>query len=160
MVQGKLIFFCGKMGAGKSTKAQAIACDRQAILISEDEWLSALYPDQIKTVADYVKYSGLLKPQIRKLTQSVLQKGIDVVLDFPANTVQQRHWLKSLSEDVAAPHALYVVEVPDDVCLARIEQRALEQPDRGKTDTPEMFYAMLKYYQSPTQDEGLNILQG
>jgi adenylylsulfate kinase-like enzyme len=34
---GKLIFFCGKMGAGKSTKASEIAQESNAVLLSEDE---------------------------------------------------------------------------------------------------------------------------
>jgi hypothetical protein len=44
-VNGKLFFFCGKMRAGKTTKSKKIAHDRNAVLISEDEWLelSELY---------------------------------------------------------------------------------------------------------------------
>jgi len=34
---GTLIFFCGKMGAGKSTQSKKVAHDRNAVLISEDE---------------------------------------------------------------------------------------------------------------------------
>jgi len=41
---GKLIFFCGKMGAGKSTKSKEFASESNAVLLSEDEWLSILYP--------------------------------------------------------------------------------------------------------------------
>jgi shikimate kinase len=34
-------FFCGKMGAGKTTLSRSIARERKAVLISEDEWLAA-----------------------------------------------------------------------------------------------------------------------
>jgi predicted kinase len=44
--KGILIFFCGKMGSGKSTKSQEIAKEMGAILLSEDEWLAAIYPDE------------------------------------------------------------------------------------------------------------------
>ena len=37
------------MGAGKSTKSKEIAQRKNAVLLSEDEWLAALYPHQIKT---------------------------------------------------------------------------------------------------------------
>ena len=33
----KLVFFCGKMGAGKSTLAKQIAEEKDGILISEDD---------------------------------------------------------------------------------------------------------------------------
>lgn len=153
-----LTFFCGKMGAGKSTKAKAIATDTKAILISEDEWLAALYPNLITSVEDYKKYSDLLKPEIRKLTTSLLQNGQDVVMDFPANTVKQRIWLKDISEEIDAPHRLYYLDVSDKVCLAQIKKRAKEQPHRQETDTNEMFFQMVKYFKPPTSEEGLNIL--
>nr|WP_240458288.1 AAA family ATPase [Vibrio neptunius] len=50
--QGKLFFFCGKMGAGKSTKSKCVAAENNAILVSEDDWLSAHYPSQIQTFVE------------------------------------------------------------------------------------------------------------
>jgi shikimate kinase len=41
--KGMLIFFCGKMGAGKLTKSKLIAPEKNAVLLSQDDWLSALY---------------------------------------------------------------------------------------------------------------------
>ena len=41
---GTLIFF-GKMGAGKSTKSKEVSITKNAVLLSEDEWLSILYPE-------------------------------------------------------------------------------------------------------------------
>ena len=69
MTKGSLTFFCGKMGAGKSTKARDIAQQSNAVLLSEDEWLQSLYPSQIKSLADYILYSKQIKPQIKKLVQ-------------------------------------------------------------------------------------------
>ena len=90
MNKGHLIFFCGKMGAGKSTSAAKIAHERNAVLLSEDEWLGSLYPDSIHSLKDYILYSGKIKPPIKKLVQGILTAGTDVVLDFPANTQSQR----------------------------------------------------------------------
>ena len=89
---GTLYFFCEKMGAGKSTKAKQIALDKQAVLLSEDEWLSTLFPDQIATFEDYLKYSTQIKPLVRKHVQHLLSVGTDVVMDFPANTQKLRRW--------------------------------------------------------------------
>lgn len=96
METGKLTFFVGKMGAGKSTKSFDISRRGNAVLISEDEWLESVYPNRISTLDDYIKYSNTLKPQIKKLVQSILQTGTDVVMDYPANTVAQRDWFKSI----------------------------------------------------------------
>ena len=157
METGKLIFFSGKMGAGKSTHAKRLAHKNNAVLLSEDEWLSALYPNQITSLEDYIKYSKQLKPQIKRLVQSILSTGTNVVMDFPANTIAQRHWFKQIFTEVNAPHQLVFIDVPDEVCVKQIEKRRKEQPERAATDTVEMFEQVSKYFVAPMDDEGFEI---
>lgn len=45
------------MGSGKSTKAQIVAKEMDAILLSEDEWLATIYPDEIIDFESYIKLS-------------------------------------------------------------------------------------------------------
>jgi predicted kinase len=156
MNKGVLTFFCGKMGAGKTTKSLEVSHERNAVLLSEDGWLASVYPDSIKTLEDYVKYSGQLKPQMKTLTQSILAAGTDVVMDFPANTILQREWFKSIFSEIQAPHELIYIDQPDDICLGRIAKRRLEQPRRAATDTEEMFELVTRYFVAPTPDEGFN----
>lgn len=159
MNQGKLTFFCGKMGAGKSTLAARMAQENNAVLLSEDEWLESLYPGAIQTLQDYVEYSARLKPQLKKLVQNILSAGTNVVMDFPGNTVSQRNWLKSLFTDIDAPHELIYIDLPDEVCLARIGQRRLQQPERSATDTREMFDQVTRYFEAPAQEEGFTVIR-
>lgn len=72
---GTLIFFCGKMGAGKSTLSAKIAGERGGVLISEDEWLAALFPGEIKDFNDYISYSARLKPVLRSHVEQMLMAG-------------------------------------------------------------------------------------
>ena len=157
MKKGTLIFFCGKMGAGKSTKSKEIALERNAILLSEDEWLESVYPGQITSFGDYIKYSNQLKPPIKKLVQSILCAGIDVVMDYPANTVPQREWFKEIFSEVDAPNILVYIDVTDEICLKQINKRRLEQPGRSTTDTKEMFDQVTKYFVEPAPEEGFNV---
>lgn len=156
MSRGVLIFFCGKMGAGKTTKSRQIAKERNAVLLSEDEWLESIYPNKIASLEDYVKYSGQLKAQMKKLVQSILTAGTDVVMDFPANTIPQREWFKSIFSEIHAPHVLIYIDVPNEVCMERVVKRCAEQPERAATDTPQMFEQVTKYFVAPTSDEGFN----
>jgi len=57
------------MGAGKSTLSKEIASKEGAILLSEDEWLKTIYPDEINTFEDYIKYSSRPK-SIKKVSLS------------------------------------------------------------------------------------------
>ena len=159
MIKSKLTFFCAKMGAGKTTKALALSQEKSSVLICEDEWLMALYPNKITTLEDYRYYSNLLKPQIKKIVQSILISGVDVILDFPANTKKQRGWFKTIFSEIEADHVMVYLDVKDSVCLKQIEKRRIEQPKRNSTDTPEMFEAITRYFEVPTNDEGFNVIK-
>lgn len=154
-----LFVLCGKMGAGKSTKAVELANDRNAVLLSEDEWLESLYPNKIQGLEDYVKYSNRLKPLVKALVQNMLNTGMTVVMDFPANTTKQREWFKSIFSEVGADHKLIYLNVPNEVCLAQIAKRRIEQPQRAATDTEAMFEQVTKYFVAPSSDEGFNITE-
>lgn len=156
MNKGVLTLFCGKMGAGKTTMSREISQERNAVLLSEDEWLTSIYPNSINTLNDYIEHSDRLKPQMKKLVQSVLISGTDVVMDFPANTIPQREWLKSIFSEIQAPHELIYIDQPNEVCLRQIEKRRTEQPERAATDTEEMFELVTKHFVAPTPDEGFN----
>ncbi len=156
MSKGVLTFFCGKMGAGKTTKSREIAQTRNAVLLSEDEWLEAIYPKKIASLEDYIKYSAQLKPPMKKLVQSILAAGTDVVMDFPANTIPQREWFKSIFSEIQASHNLIYIDLPNDVCIEQVAKRRAEQPERMATDTVEMFEKVTKHFVAPTSDEGFN----
>ena len=149
--------FSGKMGAGKSTKSKQVSQERNAVLISEDEWLSKLYPNQITSFDDYLHYSSLLKPLVKSHVLDILKTGTSVVMDFPANTVNQRKWFKELITEANAPNELIYLNVNNDICLRQIEKRRLEQPERAIYDTESMFIEVTQYFQEPEQSEGFNL---
>ena len=154
---GTLILFSGKMGAGKSTKSKQISQERNAVLISEDEWLSTLYPNQITSFDEYLHYSSILKPLVKAHVVNILKTGTDVVMDFPANTINQRKWFKELISEASAPNELIYLNVGNNICLKQIEKRRIEHPERAIHDTESMFNEVTKYFQEPDQNEGFNI---
>lgn len=153
MSNGELTFFCGKMGSGKTTQSKAIAQKKNAVLLSEDEWLHSLYPGAITSLEDYVQYSNRLKPLVKTLVQSILVSGVDVVMDFPANTPSQRKWFTEIFRELDAPHELVFMDIPERVCLDQIAKRRQLQPHRAETDTEEMFEEVTKYFVAPASEE-------
>ncbi len=154
---GTLIFFSGKMGAGKSTLAARIASERGAVLVSEDAWLAALYPGEIKDFDDYRHYSSRLKPLLRAHVEHLLLAGLTIVMDFPGNTKKQRAWFREIFSPHDIPHALYYVAAADAVCLQHLEQRRQEQPDRVRFDTEDVFRQVTGYFEPPEPSEGFNV---
>lgn len=138
-MSGTLTLFCGKMGSGKSTLSKQVAKNTNAVIVSEDEWLENLFPNKISSLEDYVEYSSTIKPLVKSVVQDFLKNGVDVVMDFPANTDKQRQWLYSITDN----YHLYYLDVSDEECLTRISKRG------RPTDTPEMFWAMRKHFVKP-----------
>lgn len=151
-----LHFMCGKAGAGKSTLAQRLANEHHAILLCEDVWMARLYPDEVVSFDDYVRYSRRIKHVVGPLVIALLRQQ-SVVLDFPANTVDTRAWFRSIFEKAAVPHVLHHVESPDQVCLAQIAKRNAERPEGSHVVSEEMFHHITSLFQPPDLAEGFNV---
>ena len=154
---GTLIFLCGKMGAGKSTTAQAVSQDLGAVLISEDQWLAGLYPGEIGSIQDYLAYSSRLKQVLAPHVSDLLDTGVSVVMDFPGNTREQRQWFKASFLGGGAAHRLIYLEASDALCLKRLAVRREQQPERAAFDTEAVFQRMSRHFEPPAPDEGFNV---
>jgi predicted kinase len=157
MNNGTLVFFCGKMGSGKSTRSKQVATERNAVLISEDEWLATLYPGEISTFDEYLHFSKRLKPLVQARIENILRTGTTVVMDFAANSERQRKWFKQIISNAESPYEFYYLKVSDEICLKQIAKRQTEQPERAIFDTEAVFNQVNKYFESPHESEGLKI---
>jgi predicted kinase len=158
-MRGKLLFLCGKMAAGKSTLSRELAAGNDAVVLAEDAYLERLFPDEIVDLPAYVKYSSRVRAALHEHIVALLAKGITVVLDFPANTRQQRNWFRRLIDDAGAEHELHFVDVPDAVCLRQLRQRS-EGLEAGRRWTTEAeFHAVTKYFEPPAADEGFRVIR-
>jgi len=152
-----LHLMCGKIASGKSTLAKSLAEEQRALVLSEDQWLSRLYPEQIKSVADYVRCARQIRGVLGPLVIDVLTAGVSVVLDFPANTVADRQWLRGLADTAKVPHCLHYLEVDDDTCRVRLHARnALAEHEFAASDAE--FDLITRYFQEPDVGEGLEIV--
>lgn len=145
------------MGAGKTTLSHEIAESIGAIRLSEDEWLEFLFPNEINGFDDYIKYSARLKPILKSHVRNILNSGVSVVMDFPANTVKQRAWFKEIFSDDQIPHKLIYIDASDQLCLSQIQSRRIKQPERAQFDTEAVFNQVNSFFQPPSQKEGFNI---
>lgn len=152
-----LHFLCGKMAAGKSTLAHKLAETHGGILISEDLWLQRLYPEEIRTFEDYVKYSRRLKAVAGPHVEELLRHGMSVVLDFPANVPVTREWIRGIFERADVPHLLHFVDTSNEGCLARLAKRNRELPEGSMEMSEEAFHAITALFIAPTEAEGFTI---
>lgn len=163
-----LHLFCGKIASGKSTLAAELGRGEGVVVIAEDIWLGALFGEEMATVRDYGRCSAKLRRVMGPHVAGLLRAGLSVVLDFPANTRETRAWMREILED-AAPgqgagpgsevgHRLHVLDVPDAVCLARLQARNA-QGDHPFAATEAQFHQITQYYQPPDPEEGFVLVR-
>lgn len=119
----KLYLLCGKIAAGKSTLARRLAERPATLLITMDHWMSLLFPTENRTIEDFARLSARLRAAMGPHVVDILRHDLSVVLDFPANTVNWRNWMRSLITDADVAHELHVLDVPDTICKERLRRR-------------------------------------
>jgi len=152
-----LYLLCGKIAAGKSTLARRLAARPGTLLISEDHWTSTLFADDLKTIEDYGRYSARLRAAMAPHVVDILRQGLSVVLDFPANTVRNREWMRSLIAQADVAHELHHLDVPDTVCRQRLRQRNAGGAHPFQVSDAE-YDQFTRYFVAPGPDEGFNVV--
>jgi predicted kinase len=155
--EATLHLFCGKIAAGKSTLAAGLGLASRTVIVSQDDWLARLYPDEMTTWADYVRCAPRLRDAMEPHLLELLRLGISIVLDFPANTPPTRLWMRRLIDNSGCAHQLHYLDVPDEVCRGRLHARnAAGTHDFTATDAD--FNLITSYFIAPTPEEGFNVV--
>jgi predicted kinase len=152
-----LYLLCRKIAAGKSTLARHLAARPATLLISEDHWTSNLFSSDLKTIDDCARLSARLCAAMGPHIVDILGQGLSVVLDFQANTVRRRSWMRSLITQANVAHEPHVLDVPDTICKQRLRERNVfgEHPFQ----VSEADYDLVtSYFVPPDPNEGFNII--
>jgi len=122
-----------------------------------DHWMSILFPTENRTIEDFARLSARLRDAMGPHIVDILRQDISVVLDFPANTVRWRSWMRSMIAEANVAHELHVLDLPDAICKDRLRQRneGGEHPYQVSEATYDLF---MSYFVLPTADEGFNIV--
>jgi predicted kinase len=152
-----LYLICGKIGSGKSTLARRLAARPATLLISEDHWTSNLFADDLKTIEDYGRYSARLRTAMGPHVVDILRHCLSVVLDFPANTVRNRNWMRSLIAKANVAHELHLLDVPDAICKQRLRERNAGGAHPFQVSEKE-YDQFTSYFVAPEPAEGFNVV--
>ena len=152
-----LHLLCGKIASGKSTLSAKLGDLTETVVIAEDDWLASLYSEQMSSVSDYIRCSTKLQKIMKPHVVSLLKAGMSVVLDFPANTIASRKWMREIIEAANAKHQLHYLNVPDEICKERLRKRN-RIGDHAFAATDEQFIQISKHFVAPSSEEGFNII--
>lgn len=152
-----LHLMCGKIAAGKSTLTTKLGAFPGTVVVREDDWLASLYPGEQRTLADYVRNSERLRSVMGPHLVALLRIGVSVVLDFPANTLASRGWMRTLFEEAGVAHQLHYLDVPDEVCKARLRERNAGG-EHAFVVSDEIFDLFTSHFVAPAPEEGFNLV--
>ncbi|WP_339739956.1 ATP-binding protein [uncultured Maricaulis sp.] len=148
---------CGKIAAGKSTLCARLAEADATVLLSEDAWLSSLWPGEINALADYARYTARLRAVMGEHITALLRAGTSVVLDFPANTLATRQWMRSIIDASGAAHTLHWLDLDDATCKARLRRRNAAGEHAYQAGEAE-FELFSRHFVPPAAAEGFVLL--
>ena len=155
----KLIFFCGKMAAGKSTLAKELAARERALLLNQDDFIDTLFPNEVVDIASYVKFSTRINRAIGPHIIALLKLGTSVVVDFPGNTRAQRAWFRELFEKAGVDHELHFIDAPDALCKRQLKERSQDLPPGTPWTSEAEFDMIMAHFLPPQEDEGFTVIR-
>ena len=119
----RLILTCGLPAAGMTTVARQLAEDRNAVRLTNDEWLWALgaSPWDMPT-------NDKVERELWRIAQDILRLGVSIVLDFGLRARAERDEMRSVARRLGVGVELHYLNAPIDELWRRIQIRNLQPP--------------------------------
>jgi predicted kinase len=120
-----LFLMVGLPGAGKTTRAEELAAEHQALRLTPDEWMIPLFGDN-----DAGGKRDVLEGRLITVALQALRLGTDVVLDFGLWSRDERSALRLLAQSAGARCQVIYLPIDRDLQRARIAHRQATAPHR------------------------------
>lgn len=117
----KVYLICGKLCCGKTTYSQNICDENDALLLSVDEMILTVFGQNCGDKHD--KYVLNAKKYLLNKSLELIDKNINVVLDWGFWIRKEREFTKDFYKTHGIDCELHYIDISDDVWKSRIEQR-------------------------------------
>lgn len=117
----KVVLICGKICVGKSTYADKLRAEGNAVLLSVDEIMLAVFGQDAGEKHD--AYVRNVQQYIFDKSFEILEAGADVLLDCGFWTKGHRNYAKELYRQRGIPCELHLIDISNEEWRRRIEKR-------------------------------------
>lgn len=117
----KVILICGKICCGKSTYAEKIRVENNAVLLSVDEIMLAVFGQHAGEKHD--EYCENLQKYLFNKSLEIIQIGTDVILDWGFWHREKRDYAKGFFRSRGIPCELHYIDISGEVWRQRLEKR-------------------------------------
>jgi predicted kinase len=148
MRQPTVFLTVGLPGTGKTTAAKRVEVEHDALRLTKDEWMKALYGDENPSAA-----SDVIEGRLVEIGLRALELGADVVIDFGLWGRDERSALRQAAADRGAAVVMLYCELDPAERQRRIDQRLADAPDETWPMSEEEVAAWTSAFQVPTLGE-------
>lgn len=117
----KLFLICGKICSGKSTYAKQLQADKQAVILSVDEIMLAVFG--LYAGEKHDEYAANVRHYLFEKSLEIIQADVDVILDWGFWTKAGRNEAKAFYRSRDIECELHYLNISDEVWQARVNQR-------------------------------------
>jgi predicted kinase len=149
---------CGLPGSGKTRLARELESELAAVRFDVDEWMISLHGRDIPREELHARL-GPLKDLMWKVGRRIVVLGGNVVLDFGFWKRSERLEFGERVRQAGGEPVIYLLDVPTELLLERLERRNAELPPGTYEVTPEMLRMFAGWFEAPTKEEGLRIVR-
>ena len=118
-----LFLTVGLPGTGKTTEARRIEVEEQALRLTKDEWVKALYGS-----ANPPSASDVIEGRLIEIGLRALELGINVVIDYGLWGRDERSALRKAAADLGAAVEMRYFELTSAEQRRRLDLRQAEEP--------------------------------
>lgn len=119
----KVILICGKVCCGKSTYAERLRVGNNAVILSVDEIMLALFGLYAGDRHD--EYAAKTKKYLLDKAVEIVESGISVILDWGFWTKDERTSVKEFYTAKKIAHEFHYLDISDETWKARLDKRNL-----------------------------------
>lgn len=148
MTQATLFLMVGLPGTGKTTAAQRLEVEKQALRLTKDEWVKALYG-----LANPSSASDVIEGRLIAVGLRAIELGVNVVLDFGLWGRDERSALRQAAADLGAAVEMRFLELPQPEQRRRLDQRQADEPHTTWHMSDEELAAWADLFSIPTSGE-------
>ena len=117
----EIILICGKICSGKTTFAEMLKSEQNAVILSCDEIMLELFDEQLGERHEYILTK--VKKYLIKLSEQIIASGTNVILDWGFWTVSERDSVRRYYSERGINTKLYYVNVDEELWKKRIKKR-------------------------------------
>jgi len=152
---------CGLPGAGKTTLAKKLEKERGSLRLCADEWIVALYGDDIARDRDKLyAVRDVVEALQFDLAEKMLVRGLDVILENGFWSRKERLMLRGKMSGLGAKTELIFLDVPRDILWSRLESRNGNLPPATFPVSERELDEWMGMFEPPGPDENAQRIKG